>query len=254
MEEWVGGIWDRWITQTARRDHPDAAVQLKDIEKTLGVVFRALGGDAGLRVAAAADTVHGARRRLLQRIAGVHERTAHAALDMETLRLPPRIAVLPAPTLNRDLYLWLAALAASAGPALDAYASEWIVRNQFAAWVTLQRFPGLAARYHRLVTAVLEERIPPEQLPADEAAQESALRAALESPGSVAALPPLRRAKAKPLQPVPLWLYPAPPAAAPARKKIRPKTRKPKSRRRNKRPPTSAMPPSAPTRRKTSRR
>lgn len=70
MEEWIGGIWDRWISQTARRDHPHAGVELKDIEKTLGVMFRALGGDAGLRVAAAADTTHGARRGFLQRVAG----------------------------------------------------------------------------------------------------------------------------------------------------------------------------------------
>ncbi|MEW6164780.1 MAG: nitric oxide reductase [Pseudomonadota bacterium] len=216
MEEWIGGIWDRWITQTARRDHPAAAVQLKDIEKTLGVLFRALGGDPGLRVAAAADTTHGARLRLLQRMAGTNERVAHAALDMETLRLPPRVAVFPTPALNRDLYVWLAALAASAGPALDAYADEWVVRNQFASWATLQRYPGLTARYRRLVDALLAERIPPEKLPADEAAQERAVRQALLEPGSVAALPPLTRGRARPVQPVPLWLYPAPPAGATA--------------------------------------
>jgi nitric oxide reductase NorD protein len=220
MEEWVGGIWDRWITQTARRDYPHAAVHLKDIEKTLGVLFRALGGDAGLRVAAAADTTHGARRRWLERIAGVHERVAQAALDTETLRLPPRIAAFPAPALNRDLYVWLAAVAGSAGPVLAGkYAGEWIVRNQFAAWATLQRYPGLAPRYRRLVEALLAERIVPDTMPADEAAQERAVRQALAEPGSIAELPPLTRRKAKPLQPVPLWLYPAPPAAAAPRKR-----------------------------------
>jgi nitric oxide reductase NorD protein len=224
MEEWIGGIWDRWITQTARRDHPQAAVHLKDIEKTLGVVFRALGGDAGLRVAAAADARHGARRRFMERVAGIHERTAHAALDMETLRLPPSIAVFPAPTFNRDLYLWLAALAAGAGPdALqDTMDAAWIVRNQQATLLALRRYPGLAARYRRLVDALCAERIAPEKMPADEAAQERAVRQALREPGSVDALPPLRKAKARPLQPVPLWLYPAPPSAAPARKNSQP--------------------------------
>jgi len=160
MEEWIGGIWDRWITQTARRDHPAAAVQLKDIEKTLGVLFRALGGDAGLRVATAANITHGARRRLLQRIAGTNERTAHAALDMETLRLPPAIAVFPEPTFNRDLYVWLAALAAGAGPdALQATSDEpWILRNQHATVLALTRYPGLTTRYQRLVAALLAER------------------------------------------------------------------------------------------------
>ena len=59
MEEWVGGIWDRWITKTARRDHPEAAVRLADMEKTLGVVFRALGGDAGLRPVRPRFALHG---------------------------------------------------------------------------------------------------------------------------------------------------------------------------------------------------
>ena len=218
MEEWVGAFWDRWITQTARRDHPQAAVELKDIEKTLGVIFRALGGDPGLRVAAAADAAHGARRRWLQRLAGTGTRSAHAALDRETLCLPPRLAVLPAPALNRDLYVWLAALAGSAGAAADAFADDWIVRNQFATWTTLQRYPGLLPRYRRLVEAVLAERIAPEQLPDDEAAQERAIRQALDAPGSVTRLPPLTRQKAKPAQPVPLWLYPAPPRAAATRR------------------------------------
>ncbi|MCX8016875.1 MAG: nitric oxide reductase [Rhodocyclaceae bacterium] len=214
MEEWIGGIWDRWITQAARRDYPAAAVDLKDSEKTLGGVFRALGGDPGLRIAAAADAAHGARRRLLVRIAGIHERSAHAALDMETLRLPPRLAVFPEPTLNRELYVWLTALAASAGPALARFSAEWIVQNQFATWATLKRYPGLEARYRRLVEAHLAERLAPERLPADEAAQERAVRQALLDPGSVPELPPLARPRAKALQPVPLWLYPAPPTDA----------------------------------------
>jgi len=211
MEEWVGGIWDRWITKTARRDHPEAAVRLADIEKTLGVVFRALGGDAGLRVAAASDQHHGARRRLLERIAGSGLRSAHAALDMETLRLPPAIAYFADRALNRDLYLWLTAVAAHEPPPSD---HEWIVRNQQATISALHRFPGLKPRYERLVAAALTERIAPEAMPEDEAAQERAVRAALTPPGTVPSLPTLSRAKAKTLQPVPLWLYPAPAALA----------------------------------------
>lgn len=224
MEEWVGGLWDRFITATARRDHPAAAVQLADMEKTLGIVFRALGGDAGLRVAAAAETRHHARRRWLERVAGSGEKTAPATLDGETLRLPPTLAYFPERELNRDLYVWLVAVAAHAptpaagawthapAPAVDA----WIVHNQLATLRALMRWPGLAPRYRRLVDATLAERIAPAALPADEAAQERVLRQALRQPGSVVALPPLTGRKSRALQPVPLWLQPAPPAAAAA--------------------------------------
>ncbi|MCK9285218.1 MAG: nitric oxide reductase [Rhodocyclaceae bacterium] len=207
MEEWVGGLWDKLITRAASNEHAAAAVTLGEMEKTLGIVFRGLGGDPGVRLQDATARRHGARRSLLARIAGSGLKTHLAALDQHALRLPPRIALFAEPALNRDLYLWLAALAAHDVPNGEA----WIVRNQRATAVALARFPGLEARYRRLLAACLELRPLPACLSAAEAAQEVAVRAALAEPGSVVELPPLRHG-ARPLQPVPLWLYPAPDA------------------------------------------
>src|SRR5690606_41598552 len=126
MEEHVGLLWHRLITRAAGGHFPKAAVKLKEIEKVAGVFFRALGGDPGLRVAAATADGHGARRSLLQRIAGADERISRGRMDISTLRLPPEIDALPERGLNRDLYLWLAALAAghAAGePESDAAAA-----------------------------------------------------------------------------------------------------------------------------------
>jgi nitric oxide reductase NorD protein len=209
MEEYVGGLWHRLVTRAANPRHPQAAVTLEQIAKTAAIFFRALGGDPGLDLSAAPATRHGARRRWLQRIAGSNERIELAWRDGETLRLPQQIDLFPERSLNRDLYLWLVALAA-----VDNDASQpWITRNQQATLATLQRFPGITARYRRLVQALLPLRLAPEQLPDDEAVQERAIRQALQQPGSVAALPPARR----PFQPVPLWPHPAPPVSAAAR-------------------------------------
>ncbi|MBL8471566.1 MAG: VWA domain-containing protein [Rhodocyclaceae bacterium] len=209
MEEFIGGLWHKFITRAATRSYPQAAVRLDEIERMAGVLFRALGGDPGLRVAAAADETHGARRRWLARIAHTDDTLAPARRDEETLRLPPEIALFPERSANRDLYLWLIAQAA----ALQAPSAEnWIVHCQQAALATLTRYPGLAARYRRLVDAVIAARIPPERLPAAEAAVEREIRRALLEPGSVSELPPARR----PPQPVPLWLYPSEAARAEA--------------------------------------
>ncbi|MDR2874843.1 MAG: VWA domain-containing protein, partial [Methylobacillus sp.] len=124
--------------------------------------------------------------------------------DEETLRLPEQIALFPERGLNRDLYLWLIALSAASR---DDDPQSWIIRNQQATIATLERFPGLMPRYRRLVAALLPLRFTPEQLPNDEAAQERAIRAALQNPGSVRDLPAARR----PFQPVPLWPHPEPP-------------------------------------------
>ncbi|MCP5239214.1 MAG: nitric oxide reductase [Zoogloeaceae bacterium] len=204
MEEFVGGLWHRFITRTASRSHPQAAVRLEDIERTAGVLFRAMGGDPGLRVTAAAEVEHGGRRRWLARLAHIDDRAAQASLDDETLRLPPEIAVFPDPSHNRDLYLWLIAQAAGLPPVNDS----WIAANQAATRATLERYPGLAARYRRIAEACVAARIAPERMPTDEAAAEQAIRRAILEPGTVDALPPAR----KPPQPVVLWLYPTPQA------------------------------------------
>ncbi len=236
MEEYIGGIWHRFITRAADRRFPEAAVQLADMEKTAGILFRAFGGDAGLKVTHAADTAHGSRRSLLQRIAGSGEKTAHAAVDGETLRLPPEIALFPEQKHNRDLYLWLIALAAHAAtpdvgrdlsrqfdeivglkPNLQPAPQEtlWLQTNQQSTLAVLERFPGLASRYARLVQAIIAQRVPLTKMRPEEAARESALRQALLEPGSVSSLPPALP-KTRPLQPVPLWLYPSPADAAKA--------------------------------------
>jgi nitric oxide reductase NorD protein len=206
MEEFVGKLWHKLITRAADRDHLAAAVTLEQMRTTAGVMFRALGGDGGLRVEAATATEHGARRRWLQRIAGSGSSAELAWRDGETLRLPAQIALFADRRLNRDLYLWLAALAATADDERNL-PRPWLARNQVLTLRVLNRFPGLKARYARLCAAQLALRPPLDRLPSDEAAQENAIQQALREPGSVAALPPAGSAP----HPVYLWLHPSPP-------------------------------------------
>lgn len=209
MEEYVGELWHKLVTRAADKQHADAAVSLNEISKTAAIYFRALGGDAGLNLSAAPPTRHGARRRWMQRLATSGERVELSWRDGETLRLPERIALFSERSLNRDLYLWLVAL--SAAKVDDNL--PWIIRNQTATLVTLERFPGLLPRYQQLVEAILALRPVPADLPTQEAAQENAIRQALQQPGSVQVLPPSKM----PFHPVPLWTHPTPPVSAPSK-------------------------------------
>jgi nitric oxide reductase NorD protein len=206
MEEYVGELWDRLITGAAEKRHAAVTVKLDDIAKSAAIFFRALGGDPGLGISAAPAVRHGARRRLLQRVAGSGEKVELSWRDGEVLRLPSQIDLFAEQALNRDLYFWLVALAA----AESDNSQPWIIRNQLATQATLERFPGLQSRYDRLVAAVIALRIPPEKLPADEAAQENTIRQALQYPGTVDAI----TLAARPFQPVPLWPHPHPPVSA----------------------------------------
>jgi len=206
MEEYVGELWHKLVTRVADKKHAEATVSLDEISKSAAIFFRALGGDPGLNLSAAPSTRHGARRGWKDRLASSGERIELSWRDGETLRLPEKIDLFPERSLNRDLYLWLVAL--SAVNVDDKL--PWIIRNQAATLATLERFPGLASRYRRLIDALLPLRVSPASLPSDEAAQETAIRKALQQPGSVHVLPPSK----KPFHPVPLWTHPSPPVSA----------------------------------------
>lgn len=204
MEEWVGKVWHRFITRAANRECLDAAVTLEDVRVQVAVLFRALGGDGGLKVDTATATEHGARRRWLERIAGTGADAALAWRDEQTLRLPGSVAVFPTKLLNRDLYLWLAALAAAEERV--AIKNDWLFDNQRRTVAVLQCFPGLKPVYQRLLEAQLALRPLPERLNRDERAQELAIQQALKQPGSVI----VTLAACRPPQPVYLWLHPSP--------------------------------------------
>ena len=161
MEEYVGELWHKLVTGVANKQHAEASVSLDEISKTAAIFFRALGGDAGLNLSAAPSTRHGARRSWRDKLASTGERIELSWRDGETLRLPEKIDLFTERSLNRDLYLWLVALSAAD---VDEKL-PWIVRNQTATLTTLERFPGLASRYHRLVAALLPLRTSPESLP-----------------------------------------------------------------------------------------
>ena len=209
LEEKVGSWWHRFITRHSEQRHPEARVELESIQSLLGILFRALGGDPALEITAADATEMNIRRNLLQRMAGTHKRFQLAWRDHNALRLPPAMDAFPTTELNRDLYLWLAALAAMERPENEDEA-PWFQHNQALTLKALDHYPGLWPRYERLVRAHLAQRPHPGRLPTDERAQELAIREALVEPGSQPRLPPAGR----PPAPVPLWLHPNPPQPA----------------------------------------
>ena len=206
MEETVGKFWHKVITRRAEDSYPHACVELSNVSSSIALFFRALGGDGVLKIDAATPREHGARRHWLQRVAGSHRKAALAWRDHETLRLPAQLSLYPTRQLNRDLYFWLAALAAVD----DGRQNDWFVANQKYTLGVLHRYPGLRPRYDRLVAAELQRRIPLAHLSREDAEVEQTIRAALALSGFSQALPEAKR----PPQPVWLWLYAAPNSTA----------------------------------------
>ncbi len=206
VEEWVGSIWHRFITRRASPDFAEARVELSEQQRALALLFRAVGGASGVGVEAASGRDLLLRRSLLQKVAGTCQQLPVAWCDASSLRLPPHLAVYPDIELNRELYRWLALLAAQAGEMRN-----WSRDNQRWTLELLARFPALRPRYQRLVEAHLALRPDSQTLNPSEAALERAICQALREPGSVAQFPRSERAP----WPLPLWLYPAEQLGAP---------------------------------------
>ncbi len=213
MEEQVGQIWDKLVTRISEKNFKESAVQLSEVSKPLGIFFRALGGDNGLRIVESTATLHYAKRNWKQKLAGTGKYIELSWQDEDTLHLPKQIAVFPDIDLNKDLYYWLAAISAQVfeNPSARTRGIQgWFVSCQTLTQQILERFPGLTSRYHRLVQAYLDIRNMDVQLPDIEQAQEDAIVQALSEPGSIDTIPTTSFAP----RPVLLWPHPNPPEVA----------------------------------------
>ena len=195
MEEWIGQWWHRIVTKAAEPVRTEVQVTLDEMRRSIALLYRAGGGDAAVRVAPVADSRHGGPRGWLQRLAGSDIRSPMPVLDWETLALPAQVAVFDERELNRELYLWLAALAAVFEPTGD-----WVADNRAATARALQRFAGLRSRHARLTQAHLAQRPTLASLRADAAPFEAAVQAALRGDDHG----PLFVA---PAQVAPVWLW-----------------------------------------------
>lgn len=200
MEEYIGNLWHQAVTRWADTAHHPHAVRLDDMQKPIGILFRAAGGLGTLRFMAASEQTIGGHRNWLQRMAGGGIRAALPVLEADVLALPPVLAVFDQTDLNRDLYLWLSLLAAC-----YQNTGQWAADNVAATRQALIQFSGFAPRYHRLCEAQLVLRPALSQLSGKAAEAERAVQHALRNPSTdfFHSLP-------NPLSPkdvVPVWLW-----------------------------------------------
>lgn len=169
-EETVGNYWHEIAGRIgAESSYADAAVSLGDIQPSLAVLFRALGGPAGVDLGEAAPVRVPHRRRFLRRFAQGPESVVRPGFDGERLRLPPVIDCFEDRALNRAAYFWLAATAAltevngavlSSPDAPPAILDDGYVRlNAAAIDRVLAACPGLRGHYDSLCASVLKTRL-----------------------------------------------------------------------------------------------
>jgi len=211
-EETVGNLWhDMASGLAAGTHHTEAGVPLASVRPSLAVLFRALGGQAGIELTEAPATLVRHRRPMRHRLGAERDREWVAAFDGDRLSLPPVLAAFPDARLNRAAYFWLTALAAVSDPrALDlppegaANDCAQIRANAAACDRAYALCPGLRDPYIQMASLCAAAR-PDLGRPAQEAALEQAVRDQLcgQTPVSLATS---KTRGYMPVAPVPIWL------------------------------------------------
>ena len=112
-EETMGNLWHGVAQRLAPvAGYAKSAVALESVRPSVLLLFRALGGAAGVEIAASPATASRHRRGIGALLAEAREMEHVATFDGITLRLPPVMDAFPTADLNRAGFLWLAALAA----------------------------------------------------------------------------------------------------------------------------------------------
>lgn len=165
LEEAVGRAWHRLVGRAASYPvHADHAVSLAEIRPRIAVVFRALGGEAGVQIASASARRTGHRLGWRQRIGLGDERLEQPGRDAASIFLPDCFAIFADRELNAALYRWLAAWFAFApvdtiGEA-DPLRRDLLLLRRVSeiAVLVLTECPGLAEDYARLAAAMAMAR------------------------------------------------------------------------------------------------
>lgn len=206
MEEHVGELWHKLLNKATQQTFPQAKVELNDIKGRLLIYLRALNRDNGLSIELADKRKHANHRNWLQKMAGNNRYITACWRDADSLYLPAEIAVYDDPSLNRDLYFWLAGLTAQIPEEQLAQVDSWISYNQVLCQQTLLQYSGLKTKYLRLVKAHIKNRPDIDTLSGDEHTAETTIRKALLNPEEIQQLPNTEFDPAH----VPLWLYQPP--------------------------------------------
>jgi nitric oxide reductase NorD protein len=165
LEETVGRAWHRLVGATASWPvHAAEAATLADVQGQIAIMFRALGGEAGVQVAGAKARKSGHRLGWRQRVGLGDESIDHPGRDGATVFLPDRIALFPDRETNALLYRWLGAWFATAPVAtvdeIDPLRRDLATLRRARETVAKVQasFPGLIRPYQRLAAATAQAR------------------------------------------------------------------------------------------------
>ena len=110
MEEYIGKVWDNYITQKASKIYVEEAVSFVDISKKLKIFYHLFGGDKAKSILISQKRYISKKRTLSEKLSGKGKYFYLSYQDDEALYLPPLLGYFPSKTQNQTHYYWLIAM------------------------------------------------------------------------------------------------------------------------------------------------
>ncbi len=187
-EELIGSLWHRLVADAGNEvRYPDAAIELHEVRRRLGIFFRGIGGKSGVEIKAISPETSDYRKKFLAQIGHGSSAVTRARFDGDHLYLPEAIDLLPNAKDNEKAYKWLTAWAAVSGVEVPVESPDPLQNDlhfiRFANRIQakmFEQFPGLKSIYDELSPILISNR-PLRKLPDTETAVENAICALTES-------------------------------------------------------------------------
>lgn len=213
-EETVGNLWhDMASGFGAKGGHAEAAVTLAEMRTSIAMLFKGFGGAGGIEILESPAAASAHRLDPLRRIGTAREMEHVADFDGARLRLPPVMAIFSSRSLNRQAYLWLAAMAAHVivpDEHEDSFKNDQatVGANFLAVRATYAACPGLRLSYRSFCQELSHSRAR-SGLPRLERLIEAVIEGQLHRDASAPELPTQSMVTPRgyqTYQPVPIWL------------------------------------------------
>jgi len=185
MEEYIGKVWDKYITKKARKNFEEQTVFFEDNKKALRIFYHLLGGDKTKELYITDKrSILKKRRSLSEKVSGVGKEFYLPWQDEEALYLPPSISYFKDEKLNQLLYFWLIAMMSN----IDVNKENIISSNIKTTKYLLSKYEGFQDFYHNCSDEIFEQY---EELEFIKELDENSSKSILE------------------IQPFYMWVYPA---------------------------------------------
>ncbi|WP_419773478.1 nitric oxide reductase activation protein NorD [Halarcobacter sp.] len=185
MEEYIGKVWDKYITKKARKNFEEQTVFFEDNKKALRIFYHLLGGDKTKELYITDKrSILKKRRTLSEKVSGVGKEFYLPWQDEEALYLPPSISYFKDEKSNQLLYFWLIAMMSN----IDVNKKNIISSNIKTTKYLLSKYEGFEDFYHNCSNEIFEQY---EELEFIKELDENSSKNILE------------------IQPFYMWIYPA---------------------------------------------